>query len=381
MKPSRLRFAVAAGCLMLLGTGSDVLAQADRCMEVLRNGTLQNFDLSQTAYFQQVLATRFSSMTYEESKKERAAGLDIPIGEKVMGSANYSDSQFRKKQSQIRNQLDLSTTSSSALDVAVTRGDPTIIAAWSKCIDQSDVGGLELRFLVRSPTEATATLNWKAGKSTVYETKLLEDVLLPDRVRVRANASCLKAGRVLRHNRPCTAILKLPSATETIFTMATSTEGESNQAYLPARMRVREETRSYDFGADCQNKIQNPGHYRENSPEITAYQARCPNRLYTWAHRTLKTPSITVTLSPEEIADGWTFQEGTANVALQVFLNHNRGSCRDLDARIVTPHTFTYGFTIDHGARDNGARVCAVEPSVTLIRHIWEPDEPKPSKP
>jgi hypothetical protein len=94
-----------------------------------------------------------------------------------------------------------------------------------------------MRFEAKSPTSALLILEWYAypvAEGVSSETKLKDNIQIPDDITVLAGKECLTAGRSLRDKIPCAANLKFASGARDLPLIANVTHGTAS-AYLPPR--------------------------------------------------------------------------------------------------------------------------------------------------
>jgi len=325
MSGSIVRAAAAALSLILGATvAGEALAQ-DVCADVLRNGTMQTIDWKQKDYYRNLIYARFASMSYEQSKSERSFGLSVPIGEEVMGNANYDESSFRERQKSIEKTFFNDLSQSREVDIAISRGDPAVIEAWSQCMGGQQA--LSMYFTRESNRQATLTLVWKPGSSNIAEVTLYRDVLLTDGdgnsgstvATILEGSECLKAGAVYKINTPCSATLLTPSARTPVSAKATITNGNKiSRATWPARVRLATVSEPYAFIPDCGSYGgYNIGASNANVQRFAAWKERCKDRPVAEAYRGENLDPDTIMLTPQQVADGWRFFGPSAKLDVQ----------------------------------------------------------------
>jgi hypothetical protein len=337
-----------AGVLSIIAfvacSAENVKAQNDQCRDVLLNGTLQYSRIRDNRYFKQIIYSRFMSSSYEQAKTDTAGGFGVPIGEVVLGG-DFTREQFNEKKRDLEKENFQSITSNREIDVALTSGDPIIIAAWTDCMRSK--GGLSLLFEPTSPTEVFATLEWYS-MAAVTETTLDEDVNLPEGSIFSQGAACFKKGRTLKASGKCQAVITLPNALATLA-IAVNTPHSSTRAYLPRRIELRKEVKNY--------------------PITSA------NVLYAEAFRTNKKPKDAIKLSDEQIAGGWFLDVSSANLNLET-IRALDGNYRKKRQIVLDSYTFEYELEAEgnrNGRGRNSTVVCRLTPSIRLIRERWVP--------
>lgn len=106
-------------------------------------------------------------------------------------------------------------------------------------------------------------------------------------------------------------------------------------------------------------------------PQIAAWRAQCPDRLYTEALRGSVEQRWHAILTPDQIKEGWRFDPSTASVTLvEVHGVRLYGTRCDPVKIAVTSEQFSYGIVAHAGPRSPATVVCYVEPSITMIRDV-----------
>lgn len=343
-----LKTSLVSAAALLFATNAFAQAPNDRCADVLRDGTFQWSQVKDNSYFQQIVWSRFLRSTFESSKTDRGGGFGIPVGEIVLGG-NYSEAQYNAKKQQIQSEYFNQVTSSREIDVALSSGDPEIVGAWSRCMSERS-GGLSIRFDPVSATDVFLILEYRIQGSQSYDT-LDQAIALPAGVQVVDGAQCLQRRRRINAGNPCTATLRFASA---LTTAAVVVNGRSSgdRAWLPARITLAREVKPYAF--------------------------QPAQRLEEYANKRTATPRATVTLTPQEISQGWAFDTATAQLNLYVVsVNNSRNRCFD-EVNSATPYSYTYGYTIYAGnrRRRDGHIHCAANPVIMMKRDVWVAEGP-----
>jgi hypothetical protein len=335
------------------------------CDDVLQNGTFQDVKYRQNDYFQQIIYSRFMRSTYESSKTDVSGGFGVPIGEAVMGKADYSQKEYNEKKSSLDRTYLNQITQSREIDVALASGDSVIVNAWKACMLQQ--GGPEIRFEAQSPTEVLATLEFFSAPNT--STTLANDVPLPAGSTVTSGGECLKAGTILQARIGCAATIVLPSASTTLFVAVNTNNGPAT-AYLPRRMNLMDERRTFPFAANC-NLGKTP-----SADDLS----RCEDRLWTYSHRNSRSPRHTVDLSPELIAEGWRFDPASARVTVEYIDRISPSGMSWCYQPYSNPGMTSFEYGYDTIARTSGHDQvsqlwCMVNPSIDIIRTRWVPQD------
>ncbi|WP_156647748.1 hypothetical protein [Methylobacterium sp. Leaf87] len=325
---------------------------SDQCSDIIKDGTLQTVNIRTNDLLQQVILDRLSRMTYEESQKDKSFDANIAIGPKKLG-VGYDEKQFRRYQDDLRRQLDTSLTISQQRDIALASGDPTIINAWSNCMDKK--GGLSVRYIINNKNSAFAIVEWRAApKSGVPEVFLTEDVKLDENIAEdRSDLECLKKGRVLITGTACTAHLYVKSARTPIMLIvkAASKNGsvEDASAYLPPRLRYQVTRKPYFTKmANSNEDFYFEGAKKDGDGDFP----------------------LSRTVDPTENG-GWRFDPQSIEQSFSTINNVNRGDC------IASPpkaNSFTSYFSFRVRSNSSGTQVCRMYPRIDLIKEEWVED-------
>lgn len=215
-------------------------ASADNgCKDILVNGTKTTTELRSHTFFLQILAAEFAKKTDEQTDEKLSHDGSMSWAGIVFGGKFNKDDVKRYIQ-ELRTKLDISTVLNHKSSVLLASGDPQIVGAWSKCMQERS--GLSMRFEALSAKAVTLILEWYAypvapGVST--DTKLKEDILIPkDKekdVQVVAGKDCLSAKNVLRDKVPCTVNLEFTSGATDLLLIANAIHGTTD-VYLPQRL-------------------------------------------------------------------------------------------------------------------------------------------------
>jgi hypothetical protein len=337
---------IAGLVCVFFGLSAGTASAQDQCRDILQNGTFQWSEYKENNYFQQIIYSRFLSSTYEQSKKDKALGFGVPVGEIVLGG-DYSEAQFEQKKAQLRKENFQQITRTQEVYAAVSSGDERIVGAWRDCMNSR--GGLSLRFEPVSPTEVFATLEWfPAGGVT--QTNLEEDISLTNGATFAQGATCFKKDRPIVASRPCQATITLPSALTTLAMTVNAVNG-SARAFLPPRIRLKRDTQPYPF-TDA-------------------------DKMHTSIKRNYAEPKKRIELSAEQIAEGWRFDPSSAKLELERIQVLGTNYCKN-EHKAADFFTFTYGFIIEGQTRGssiskNTYAVCQVHPSIMMVRESWVP--------
>jgi hypothetical protein len=341
---------------------SSAVAQ-DKCSDVLANGTFQDVKYRENEYFQQINYARFIRSTFESSKTDKSFGADVAVGKLVMGG-DYDESAYNAKKAYLQTTTLTQITANREIDLALMSGDETIVNAWTACMKSR--GGPSVLFSKQSAREMFVRLEFFSAPNT--KTKLTSDLKLPIGATVNSGKECFKKGRVLKAGVPCTAAITLPYATTTVI-WSVNTPSGSSQAYLPARLVLQHERRPYRFAPDCDNLGKSP-----SLPEV----ARCDDRLWSYWHQRSGTRAKTITLTEQQMREGWLFDPASARSAVKYIERYSPSGmswCYN-DSREATMTRFTYRY--EAIARTSGHdRVsqlwCMVDPAIDVVRDIWAP--------
>lgn len=333
------------------------------------------------SYYQNLVYARFVSSTFAESKSDTSLTAPIPIGEAVMGTLNYGNSEFSQRKADIEQVRFNQVTDSRELDVAITAGDSAIVTAWSNCIANSG-GGFTVRFTAVTPVLARLIIEFQAGPGE-SSMALGDQVLVTDAdgsasaVSVLSGHNCLAKDRVYLNKTPCGAFVKIADAATPVVANLTTPAGGIVTAVLQPRLKLGAQERTpYEFAKGCR-RDQLPDNVGAAGvgDQIAAWRARCPDRLYVAPLRAGPvSPTHNADLSPEQIKGGWRFDGSTAQTVLMPIYgeDHRQNSCA-LQPATVTPTRFTYGLTANSPSNSNASMVCYVEPAIMLVRDKWVP--------
>jgi hypothetical protein len=332
--------------LLALMSVSSLAFAEDRCSDVLQSGTLQSTNVRHNQYIQQIIQTRFLSSTFQQSKSDTSAGFGAALGSYFF-QGDYNEAQFNQKKAELRREAFKEVSIKDELDVALTSGDPTIINAWRGCMATRNINGwLELTFIPRSGTQIFGTVIWhpgQAGQSPV-NTKLVEEIVI-DKATVLSGKNCLKEGAVITATG-CKFSIRAETAKQTLAAIANAADG-SAEAYVPPRMLLIKESRPFVFADHLAQE---------------------------WARTPTGTPATIVTLSEQNVADGWSFDPGSAKIALSKRTQRWVHDC--LEEHISADlYSVSYGYKVSMSDRtrdDRAAHItCSVNPSIAMVRHKW----------
>lgn len=215
-------------------------AQVNDCNSVLQNGTFKYSQFSSNSFFQQIIYSRFIESTYASSKSDRGIGIDIPIGEAVIGHGNYSEAEYNAKKASIQDEHFSKITSVNYTSSMISSGDGDILKAWNACIAQN-AGGLTVRIIPLTATKVLVDLRW-LPQGTRYRTRLASDVKL-DGVNSLADVSepaCFRRKTWITQGRGCQSSVTLKDAWTPLVITVNATDG-SAYAFAPARITLKNE--------------------------------------------------------------------------------------------------------------------------------------------
>ncbi len=318
-------------------------AQGADCSAVLKQGVFQTSRYRDNSYFQQIIYSRFLQSTYQSSKEDRDAGFGVPVGEIVLGGS-YSESDYKARKQQIEREYFSQITRNRDVDVALASGDPEVLGAWKECIRQKG-GGLTVRFDASTGTDIIGYIEWMS-EGISATTRLTESAILPTGFRLAAGASCLKKGKVLHSGNPCQFRIIADNPKKSLpFTINSTRKGAS--AFLPARIvRVR---------------------------DVKIYPTTAEDTLNTYAFRQTLTPTRTLSLTEQDIKDGWLFDASTARARLYVIYGGGMNGCNN-EWRGAGAYSYSYGFTIWGHTRGNDRNwgfQCALDIGIMMVRDRW----------
>lgn len=330
----------------LVGAAAQGQHPDDQCRDILRDGTLMHWTSSDNQFFKQLVYQQFMRSTYQESKRNKAFGLDVSVGEFVLGSS-YTEDEFKRKQGQLQTTFSQETAYERRVDVAVSSGDEKIVEAWSKCMSDPNRGGLSVRLEPKSPREVNLFLEWHALPG-VDAVKTIEAVSLPAGTVIRTGKECFRKGTSIG-SLGCQAQLTVKDALTTLDLMFRTDHGYAT-TYLARRLVLRHEPKSYRFSrGDSLEIYKNEG-----------FDGR---------------PRRTIELSDSLVAEGFRFDPTTWSAPLNHYLNAGGpNSCWE-DFRTATAYRLDYGYRmVRHPGHRRAQRypiACRMEPSIKMFRDRW----------
>lgn len=353
-----------------IGTAQSALA-ADGCDAVLLNGVMASTNYKSTDYFKISLYKDFLSRTYEEATDDSKVGLSGSYG-LIMGKADYSRSEFESKKSEIRNILNLDLVKQNTTELALSSGDATIVGAWSAC--KKDAGpNLDITYTRPTAVSAVLEIDWHAGQTILTTTTLKNDIVLPEGIVATGAQDCLKKDYVFQvaAGASCIVPLKLTDA-KSGGQIAVTTLYGSQSVYISPRWKLVTETRPFPVNLGvCNNAAQGVG-TDPSEPWVTWGQG-CPARLIDRASPGQQaTRSYTISLSAEQIAQGYRFIQTSADAAVNFEWGKMTYNHCATNPSTVTPFAFTYGYTATAAKSHNVTVVCSVRPSIEMTRTYVE---------
>lgn len=302
------------------------------CSDVLRNGTFNSLRYHSNFAIDQVLANRFIRSTYDQAKNDTNAGFGIPIG-KVFLRGDFSESDFKERQEQIKNSLDFSSHESQEIQIALASGDKTIISGWLQCMEAQGGPRVIAYAKVDSATEATVTFKLAVGNSTITEGVFAQDVAaqLPAGVTIAGDGRKLLAKGMLINNAEQKINIKFPDHLTTlplVFNVNHKHDPKmplgSAEIYIPRRVRGDEQRDAVESGYM---------HMHANPSERTKH-------------------TITLQISDQQFKDGWRWY-GEPIVSIK-----NKDGVRNrtwLDSKEKNSQTYFFHFIVDNNARNDSA--------------------------
>ena len=214
---------------------SVALAQSGSCSDILRSGVFDSYVSKHTDVYHEIVISRFLSSSFDDSKNVNLGVSGKSLGELVMGSG-YSQSDFTKKQSSMRNEYTRDITHDQEWQLAVSTGDHEIISAWQGCMNNRK--GLYARFESQplSPREAILIIEFFGNPSDT--TKLSQDVYLPDGFKAPMKSQvkkCLSRGAKLTSDVACQVNVHFSSAATSGSVVVQAPNGSAN-AYVAPRL-------------------------------------------------------------------------------------------------------------------------------------------------
>lgn len=345
----------------LIIIASSTLCEAqDKCSDVLKNGTFQTASYRSREYVSQIILARFASASFEEAKNDKTLGFGVPVGE-VVFNGDFTESQFKRKQEELRRTFSYSAIRNHELDVALASGDSTIVKAWRDCM--VDRTGLSIRFIPYNSTQIVLSVEFFAPAG-VAQTKLTDGFELnpggrndskgtignPDRIFVQAGSKCIEKGTVIKDKIPCTIVLQLPNAERTLTVALISTHGSAT-AYLAPRLKRVTERKPFEFTAQQLNTLR---HASQGGGDVPS-----------------KVPRLDVVVSSADRAQGWRFDPRSADAGIIFNVAVDDGRCSDKVAE-ADEYSAKFQYTFVNNNRSRTLD-CSLMPRVDLIKESWQP--------
>ncbi len=332
---------MVVGLLLSQALPKEAAAQ-DACGDVLRSGTLQSANIWRRDFFSQVVAARFASSTYEQSRDNRELGFGIPLGEYFL-SGNYSQNQFEERARQFRSALNLSQISSNELSVALASGDPIIVNAWRECMNNKR--GMSARFTVVNSREAVLTIEY-FGFGGINTASLTEDIRFPQGVTIRSGQQSLRANTRYESGVSRDITLDLPNGSLSFSATVNSNRG-SSRAFLPRRLRLVEETRPFPI-------------LDGNGAAFRKVDACYSCSIF---------PSHSVLLPSILSEEGWEFLASSANGNVMPDRAVDGGACNNPNVSVTSVQAvFSYWLLNNNSGQAQG---CAMSPTISIRRFRW----------
>jgi hypothetical protein len=191
----------------------------------------------------------FARVGYEQSQKDTSVSGNIPIGKIVIGG-EYSQQTYNERKERILQTQTWDTNIVRNIDLMLATGDATIIDAWKTCMKTKS--GLTLRFANVTAKSATAVVEW-FGSAGVNEVAPTTNFVPPKGVTVKSGLECVDARSVVPADRKpiisntdgCRVLFELDGPEVPLALSLNTTAGGSADAYLPPRVRLREDRRPY----------------------------------------------------------------------------------------------------------------------------------------
>jgi hypothetical protein len=246
IQPGRLvmkSLLVGFSALVIAGFASP--ASADNgCKDILVSGTMTTTQMRSHTFFLQILAAEFAQKTDEQTDEKLSHDGSMSWAGIGMGGKFNKDDAKRYIQ-ELRSKLDISTVLNHESSVLLASGDPQIVGAWSKCMQERR--GLSMRFEASSAKSVALILEWYAfpvAPDVSTDTYLKEDILIPKNkekdIQIVSGKDCLSHENPLRDKIPCTVNLEFTSGETDLLLTANAIHGTTD-AYLPQRLVLKPE--------------------------------------------------------------------------------------------------------------------------------------------
>jgi hypothetical protein len=280
-----MKLKLAFATMFIVSVLSTAAYSSDSCKDVLADGTMKSTTIKSSTFFSQLLAADLAQKSDHETDEKLEHDGTMGWAGITMGG-KFTKQDVKRYIDELRTKFDISTVMRNETSTLLASGDPVIVKAWKDCMQ--DKHGLAMWFEAKSPTSAILQILWYApptptGVST--DTKLKEDIKIPQDITVEYGQDCLKASKPLHDKVPCSVKLLFKSGARDLLLVANSTLATAD-AYLPPRQVLVPERESW--------KPQ-PG----EQPTVQVYAVKDDTR------------SKSSCLSPKK---DWAFVEATVNV-------------------------------------------------------------------
>lgn len=306
---------------------------------------------------------RFASLSYDETKHSSAIGLEGPVGDAVMGKANYSQDEYNQRKRQIEQTFSNEIRYFNEIDYAKASGDHEIISAWSQCMNQNPRFSID--FVRNDNTNATITFQWHDAETNIFSTHLTQNIVLGNRA-VLQGQECLNTGREYKNGEPCPVTIALTGAKDSLSIVASTVNGMA-QSYIPPRMKLEPHHKSLEtFSGECL-AIPNVGNIADSAWRDwgTRCQARQINGI---KNGSMNVPPFTYKISDELIEQGYSIDPNNTDVAISAVWGTNNGNKCVGNQPIISTDSITYNYSMDATHNPNVTLVCLASPRIGLIR-------------
>lgn len=347
-----MKFLLAFGVLGACISAPGFAQSTSECSDILKFGTFSSSVINDNAYYQQIVYSRFLSVSYEQSKTDTSLGGTIPIGEIVFGG-EYTKDQFAQKQNQIKSTNFQQIDYQREVQTAVFSGDENITKRWSECMLNQDSSEGRVMLVLRPLTDTTVAgqVWWvpgRAGRRTGVET-----------VRVRSDTDVsggtVAAGDCLRKRYKLTENVchfRISAQNpRTPVTVTINTEiGSGTTGFAPPRLKLA--------------RVQRPFTFKQSDVEaVHAIYSSIP-------------VSREIRLSDDVLNEGWRFDPVSAKFSVTEQKDRWVHRCQN-ETFSVDLFRFLFAFEAFQERRTHSDRqtsvICTPKPVVDIIKEEWVP--------
>ena len=310
------------------------------CRDILANGTYSYQQYLNNSSFMQIVYTHFLQSDFASSHEATIAGMKVPVGDIILG-ADYSKEKYAERKQQLESTNFSKIDQRNETSALVSSGDPTIVGAWSKCMDNSS--GVFVTLEELQPTLARALIEYRfppGGKPMSLDA----DIVLGPGVVVRSGQGCLTTAQMYNHKEQCAVTMDLDTPLRTLFVDA-KIGISTAYAFLPKRVELQTFVNDVVFTAKDTLVGAGNGEYRD--------------------------VTNVVNLPANLKQDGWRFDTSQKlfNFVILAAGDGNK-SCYQPTANGSTPTQLQYFFTVGPNSR------CRLDPVAQMMQVRFVPKQP-----